>query len=478
MKALKFMLPVAALGLLASCSSEIDAPNPGPGADGEAGAFIGISLATPELTRADNNAKDGESNINNVTLKLSVGTTVLFEGQASVINAPVAGEEAADSYYDKAALKAYFKISEAQYNQLNQYKDEQVRVLVVANAGTDKLPATESNVTTSNTTWTNNNFIFSGAGIGKLATDTQNDHKSPATAWFINDGATGNAATIQLVRLASRFDAVETTNDTNYENGVYTALSDENLKITIDGFDEETHVDEAYWYANTKWFTANTSAIFPYTGSFSTTEKTSDMVAAQMKLWKTYKYEMAVDGNSQYDHPVYCAAANLAYAKAPIALVKATLTHTMLAEDYNGDIYVWNGCLLGSLDNINDKTITYEGIEDQKGNKISEFVNALREAAFNGEVTDKDLAKFPAIQTFKAENGKFTAYYVSYITTGNDYKVDRNTVYKLSANSFWGVGDNGDHAPGTTPTGNMMNFWFDLQVSVADWAVETNGLDF
>lgn len=446
MKKFQFAAGLLAVGLLASCSSDApEMPNNTPVDNGTKGEmFLSIRLDANN-TRADETEEGTieESKIEDIHLFLLSGDNLIFSAQAN-------------SYSD---FVAKFKVSNVTYSDLvrRQAANEDFTVRVIANsyANTGANITTDFTASTEVVTWTDNKFIFSGLATGKLAAPVTGAGTEDKP-WRIN-GVDGSAAVVALDRLASRFDITA-------GGEAKATTSDNTLQMTVVGMKVET------WSNATNWFKQ------------ATTPALAD--GRKLEQMKDYTY---VSGTT-YARPIIAKSGDIKDVAFAAVQVKMTSTNTEMAKAMEADqtLYAYKGYLIGSVEMMNTEGFEFKA-EGEKAEptivaEINKAINDLK-AVNGGKVNELNLTVangFFAYDSDKSEKHNYYTYYSSRIKTGTEKigTVERNNIYRLSANSFFKLGTNGNYVPEEDPTPTTTDMWFDLQVSINPWLVNTNAWDF
>lgn len=461
MKKFQFAAGFAALALMASCSS--DAPDsPVTPAGEEGGMYISLKLAAPAATRAvDVNAKDGESTIMSAKLYMYAGDTKIFEGTAKEVD---------------DELKAYFQVNQVVYDYLKSVQEDgtEVALTVVANATPDDALATlKTGTTTAEIDSKANGFIMTNNTPckGKLAKVVTTKIGDKEEVWQINDGGTGVAAAVELVRLASRFDfEAYSGSEKNY-------VTAGGAEITIEGMDVVyANETSTYWFEQEGFRTPNWNATYNNNVTIANLFTEDNTKAKWYRYGRPHAYDFTSNSDAAVD-----------YTTVPFLIVKASFTSDLesMTKENKQTVYAFNGYLLGSIDEIIKADATKI---DADYTNVKSFVEGIQQLnQLRGNVADADLVRMGAKKFTPDSDGNYYTYYSKTFNkadknAGNTaaYAIKRNTVYKFSVKSFGLLGLQGDETPQDFEKTELKDMWFDVVMTIKDWELndKNTGLKF
>lgn len=494
MKKFQFLSAAAVALLLASCSSDApDAPQPVNGDNNSADMmYMSLSLKTTG-TRADNNAKDGESTIDDVTLYIfDKGGNCKYSNTTTDIDSNT----------------AYYQVSKATFKLLAEYNDE-LNVYVVCNAPETVTPFYMEENDLRELVWTvdlpaedeTGRHIMTGAETLKLNALTDQNMKeegnSRGTAWKI-------VTTLGVDRLTARLDYAMLDEVTLTDKAKTTFKFEGVEAFNINDREWLFHHgaskynDTAEFFNNNVWDAANNVFV---------KETSKELIAhdiykpfAVPTLKKSTVYH--ANGSFQYVAPRTntLGKGEASFADVTYVVMKYSFTNDFTVADLEGNypvLFVYDGEMIGGVNNF----AGYTNDNSSRQNLIRSFyAEAKRNSKGDDSKILDELKKFndEGLYYYEPEvdetNGavKYFTYYFKAVSKVNPadyddsvwanmadgvkYGVLRNHVYTLRVNSISGFGKPGQYTPNDIdPT--QKQWWIDMTITVNNWTAVANDFD-
>ncbi|MDE5888338.1 MAG: fimbria major subunit [Muribaculaceae bacterium] len=505
MKLFKYAASLAALAMLGACSSEDpEMPVTSENYDGPT-SLISIKIDQSGITRAtDPNeiAEMGESNIKDVQLIITD-----LAGTNEYVN-DIAEFKTTDSDIDGSV--AYFEVPSVNFEMMKSRQELGQKFLIYAYVNGKANKAAKLDLTTLTTGSIpsdrkfaeKDQFLMSNAQKYevKLHAPGTATGKDKASAWMITGSAEGEASTIEVARIAARFD-YKPKKDGQTVNEEYTALSDDDIKITIDGMSVNTLASTAFilpqWNSDGKPTTTY--------HAFQKDEKeyavTTDVTVTSLATYDGHIYDLTSAKAYVYGRPnSFHSDQDGVYTKAAYVAIKAHFTSTKYAEAMAAkqDIYALGGVVLGTFEDIKsyqkdgkgayNPTIPDDLTADQKTvietvkNKVNEYLDianfTVTETNTEANIKKKLNDVLSPLVYKAAADGNYYTYYAKRIVDNPDatndakkYVIYRNHVYSISVASISFLGLTGDeYKPGDKEiVSSGEKLLIDVTMEVSKW---------